>query len=203
MTIHDVIQGTEDWHWLRMGRIGSSEASVLLVDGKSKSGLGTGAISLLFEKAAEILTGEVGTDYISEDMQRGSELEPFAVKEYENQLLQKVDRIGYVSDGDYFGYSPDGFIGDDGLTEFKCPSAKEFVRYAITKEVKKEYIGQMQWGLWITKRKWIDYVVFHPDFEKNLIVTRFYPDPVIQEKLTISSNMFVSSMEKILEKMRK
>lgn len=202
MTIHDVIQGDQEWYELRLGRIGSSEAACLLVDGKSKSGLGTGAITLLFKKANEILTGEIESGYTSDDMEEGKENEPIARRRYEDSRFTKVQTVGYVSNGDYIGYSPDGFVADDGLIEIKCPGGPAFIRYAITKELKKPYYAQMQWGMWLTGRKWCDFVVYNPDFENDLIVTRIFPDPEIHEKFEAITKAFIVSLEKTISRMR-
>jgi hypothetical protein len=34
----------------------------------------------------------------------------------------------------------------------------------MTGEINRDYVAQMQWGLWITGRKWCDHIVYNPDF---------------------------------------
>ncbi len=204
MKIHaDILQGSEDWFDLRLGRIGSTDASCLVVVGKSKSTLGTGAITMLYEKSAEIITGEHKNHYRSEAMDRGSELEPVARREYEDRELKKVKEAGYISKGDYFGYSPDGLIGDNGLVEIKCPEGPEFVRYSITNKISKAYYAQVQWALWISAREWCDFVVFNPDFPNNMIVNRITLDKDMQERFDKASEEFNKSLSKILERLRR
>jgi hypothetical protein len=35
----------------------------------------------------------------------------------------------------------------------------------------------------ITKRKWWDYVLYNPNYEKSLIITRIYPDEEFINKI--------------------
>lgn len=37
----------------------------------------------------------------------------------------------------------------------------------------------------ITERKWWDLAIYNPNFDRNLLVFRIYPDMVMQEKLTL------------------
>ena len=111
ITIHtDIHQRSEEWHEIRLGRIGGSESNVLSVKGKSESGLGAAAFTLLYEKAYEIIQEEpVKENIVTFAMQRGMDLEPEAIHEYELSKMVKVDQVGYIlnSDYKYAGYSPD------------------------------------------------------------------------------------------------
>ncbi len=51
------------------------------------------------------------------------------------------------------GASPDGFVGDDGLIEIKCPQSINHLRFFIDDNIKPEYSAQMQFqmGLYGTK----------------------------------------------------
>ena len=120
---NDIYQRTEEWHNIRLGRVGGSESSVLSVKGKSESGLGAAAFTLLYEKAYELIQEEpVKENIVTFAMQRGMDLEPEAIHEYELSKMVKVDQVGYIlnSDMKYAGYSPDGLVGEDGLIEVKC-----------------------------------------------------------------------------------
>ena len=205
MIIHyEIEQGSEEWFDMRLGRLGSSEASVLLVEGKSESGLGTGAITLLVKKISESITGEfASSDYKSPDMEHGNEYEPFARSAYENIKFEKTTRVGYVSKSDHFGYSPDDFVGDDGLVEYKCLSGPEFVRYSLFGVIDKKHLAQMQWGLWMTKRKWCDYVVYHPDFLNRCVIKTVLPDPAKQATFDKMAHVFEEEVKKGILKMNK
>ena len=196
----NIIQGSEEWHDIRIGRIGGSEAAALLVNGKSAHGLGTAAVSLIYEKVGELFAGP-SLVYENYAMQRGNELEPRAREAYETATFTDVQACGYVQVGDYFGYSPDGLIGQEGLIEIKCPLAPEFVRFAHTGEIDPKHIAQMQWGLWITGREYCDYIMHHPDFFEHTIILRVLPDPAIHAKFQSASEAAEKLIREILEKL--
>jgi exodeoxyribonuclease (lambda-induced) len=79
---------------------------------------------------------------------------------------------------DFYGYSPDGLVGDDGLVEYKCPNQKTHTKYLYGNKLPTEYIAQVQGGLYVSKRKWCDFVSFHPNFidDKKLFIIRVYRD---------------------------
>lgn len=177
MMIHtDIRQGTEEWLQLRAGRVGGTTCAALLTNGKGKNGLGVGAMSLVYKKAAEYITGPEEDAYISPAMQRGTQLEPIARRRYEQDHFCTVQEVGYISEGHYLGVSPDGLIGGDGGLEIKCPGAAEFLRFFDTRKMDKKYYTQVQWSLYISRRKWWDFAYFHPEMPTDLIVERFEPD---------------------------
>jgi exodeoxyribonuclease (lambda-induced) len=159
-----------------LGRIGGSESNVLTVKGKSDHGLGAGAITLMYEKLFEIKTGQPAKDvFVTDAMQRGIDLEMDAIYEYSQMEFKDVEECGYITNSDliYAGYSPDGLVGEDGLIEVKCPGSIEYMRIVLGGEIPGKYYCQMQWGMFISERKWCDYVVYNPDYEpKPLVVQR-------------------------------
>jgi hypothetical protein len=58
------------------------------------------------------------------------------------------------------GYSPDGFVGAEGLVEIKCPKTATHLKYLRDGRLPAEYIGQCVHGLWIAGRSWIDFVSY-------------------------------------------
>ena len=201
---NDIHQRSEEWHNIRLGRVGGSESSVLSVKGKSESGLGAAAFTLLYEKAYEIIQEEpVKENIVTFAMQRGMDLEPEAIHEYELSKMVKVDQVGYIlnSDFKYAGYSPDGLVGEDGLIEVKCPGNSEFMRQIITNEIPKQYFCQMQWGMFISGRKWCDYVVYNPDYHKSpLYIDRVDRIEKTIETLKANYLAFESELDAILER---
>jgi len=201
---NDIHQRSEEWHNIRLGRVGGSESSVLSVKGKSESGLGAAAFTLLYEKAYELIQEEpVKENIVTFAMQRGMDLEPEAIHEYELSKMVKVDQVGYIlnSDYKYAGYSPDGLVGEDGLIEVKCPGNSEFMRQIITNEIPKQYFCQMQWGMFISGRKWCDYVVYNPDYHKSpLYIDRVDRIEKTIETLKANYLAFESELDAILER---
>src|SRR5699024_11396879 len=72
------------------------------------------------------------------------------------------------------GYSPDGLVWHDGLLEIKAPGPKEHLRTIITDAVPAVYIWQVQVGLFVTGRSWLDFVSYCPGMD--LFVRRVRPD---------------------------
>lgn len=113
-------------------------------------------------------------------LNRGHELERLARMAYEDKHASFVTEAGIcVLDSGPFGYSSDGLVDDDGLIEIKAPiDGSKIVQMWQTGDV-SEYIHQMQGGLWITGRKWCDFIMYVPDLAaagKDLFVKRIYRD---------------------------
>lgn len=198
ITYHrDIAQGSDEWHELRAGRITGTDAETLLINGKN--GFSAGQQTLLYKKAAEFITGPELNGFTNYAMQRGTELEPYARMEYESKTWNHVEQVGFVSAGDYLGFSPDGIIGEDGLIEIKCPMGPEFVRFVDTKEIPKAHYAQMQWGMFLTGRKWCDYVVFNPDFKPaELHIVRVDWDADTFSEFNRKATAFVAELDRVL-----
>ncbi|KAJ8964170.1 hypothetical protein NQ314_005080 [Rhamnusium bicolor] len=61
----------------------------------------------------------------NDSTQYGQEHEPFAKRQFEEELKLKVDECGFFIDPEDFflGASPDGLVGSDAIIEIKCPKA--------------------------------------------------------------------------------
>ncbi len=112
-------------------------------------------------------------------LDRGHELEADARIAYEARTGFLVEEVGFVMTDDHkFGYSTDG-QPEDGLIEIKCPiDTQKILAMWETGDV-SEYIHQMQGGLWITNRKWCDFLMYAPALKsvgKDLFVKRIMRD---------------------------
>jgi hypothetical protein len=63
-------------------------------------------------------------------------------------------------DGFRIGYSPDGLVGDDGLIEVKAPRQKTHLATVVADEVPLYHVAQLQAGLLVSGRAWIDFVSY-------------------------------------------
>lgn len=193
MKIHnDITQGTPEWHALRNGRFTCSDGQAISTNGK-------GLETLAFEKCAEIVTGKSKEFYVNDSMERGSELELLARNAYEIETGLSVKQVGFVEYSKYVGGSPDGMINDDGLMEVKCPTSRVFVEYLYYKKIDPKYHYQMQMQMYITDRKWCDYVVYNPDFPKPLIITRVERNEDDIKKLVEGIAKGVEKIQEILK----
>lgn len=196
MKIYDKIeQGTPEWLMLRLGKFTASDAQAIASNGK-------GLETLVFEKAAEILTGKLKDEYTNADMDRGNELEEQARNEYELATGVVVKRVGFIEKSERVGCSPDGLIGEDGLQEIKCKNDANFARYMFDKIIDPAHIWQMQMQLLISERQYCDYVVFNPNFPTSVIVTKVVRDEIAIEKLRIGLEEAQEKLDNVLAKIK-
>src|SRR5690606_31337845 len=73
----------------------------------------------------------------------------------------EVEQVGFMRRGDV-GYSPDGIIGDDGLLEIKTKAYPLHLDCLLKDEVPAEHMAQIQGGLWVSGRQWLDFVSYSP-----------------------------------------
>lgn len=167
----DLEQGSDEWREIRLGKFTGSTASVILTNGKSADGLGSGVSTLIYKNASELITGSEGDSFQGNaHTERGNACEPLALQMYEEATWSNVKRCGFIELNHYIGYSPDGVVGEDGLIECKSPDNKEYLRLFFERETLKQaavdskYIAQMQFGLWVTGRQWCDNIYFNAAF---------------------------------------
>jgi predicted phage-related endonuclease len=103
-------------------------------------------------------------------MEWGVETEPLARAAYEVATGNLVDQVAFVDHPTikWFGCSPDGLVGDDGLVEIKCPQSTTHLEYLEADQPPKKYIPQMMAQMACTGRKWCDFVSFDPRLPDGL-----------------------------------
>lgn len=147
---------------------------------------------LVASLVAERLTGH-GDDsaFMSNDMWRGVVEEPRAVERYAETTGADVTTCGLMIRDDWgfsIGYSPDGLVGDDGLLEVKAPRAKNQILTVISGEVPAYNIAQIQCGLLVSGRKWLDFIPWYGGLP--LWTKRVYPDPAWQAAIVNAARAF-------------
>lgn len=171
-------QGTPEWLAVRIGKLTASDAQAIASNGK-------GLETLVFEKVAEIMTGKPKDSYTSTDMERGNELEAMARNAYELETGRLVKQVGFIEQDERVGCSPDGMVEEDGLAEIKCKNDSNFVRFIFDNKIDPAHEWQMQYQMWVTGRKWVDYVLFNPNFKNPIIITRVMRDEAKIAKIEI------------------
>lgn len=167
MRLIECEQGSEEWLKARLGVPSASNFSKLIT---MKGTLSTQAKAYVDALVAETITGESTYVKVTDAMQRGTELEPYARERYFYETGNSVDEVGFCLHDDYqAGASPDGLIGEDGGLEIKCPLGGTMVSYLRVGRLPSKYWQQVQGCLHITGRKWWDFMAYHPDM-KPLIV---------------------------------
>jgi|TARA_R100000479_G_scaffold172357_1_gene116877 hypothetical protein len=166
MRIIEAEQGTDEWLMARLGcPSGSGFSKLITAQGKESTSRATYVNALIAEK----VIGEPPPVWENEWMIRGRELEPDARAFYEFERRCTVREVGFCKHDDYeCGISPDGLVTDGGL-EIKCPAPATHVKYFRAGKLPSEYKAQVQGCLWITKRKWWDFLSYHPSLPPMLI----------------------------------
>lgn len=168
MKIHDVIQGTSQWLQLRSGIPTSSNFDRIITPKTFQPS--TQCEKYMFSLIAERLMGHPCIEFTSPWMERGSTLESEAVTYYEWQRDSKTTPIGFVTnDDETVGTSPDRFVNDDGLLEIKIPKEATHVGYLIKHQIDADYYPQVQGQLWLTERRWLDLLSYHPEMPAAIV----------------------------------
>ncbi len=143
--------------------------------------------------AAERITGWVEETPISDAMWRGIEDEPRAREAYALNYAP-VTEVGFITNdtwGPRIGYSPDGLVGDDGLIEIKSRTPKRHVQTVLSGAVPPEVMPQLQCGLLVSGRSWIDYISFcggMPLWPKRVWPDRRWFDAIITATRQFEAN---------------
>lgn len=180
-------QNSDEWYKIRSGHVTASCFGDVLTSARSKSqDFSASAMTYMLELVAEHLTGSPAEQVIARPLQWGHDNEPYA-RELYCWKHGEVDEVGfYTLDGEkWIGCSPDGFVGSDGIVQIKCPyTSKEHVRTMLNNKVPDDYWEQVQGELWVTGRKWLDYVSYDPRMPKDLRmhVIRVEADPDFTSK---------------------
>ena len=177
-TFPRIVQGTDEWLELRRGLLTASTVGQLITPKTIQVSNTAKTRMIIYKLVAETITGEVEESPVSWDMMRGTLDEPFA-RQYYAENYAPVTELGFMRltvpgrDGYQLGYSPDGLVGDEGLIEIKSRAPKKHLQTVLSQEVPAENMAQLQAGLLVSGRDWIDYVSFCGGMP--LWVKRVYP----------------------------
>lgn len=194
MKIHtEFSQLSEDWFAFKLGKFGASDAQAIANNG-------AGLTTLVYEKVAERLTGKAKEGYSNEAMLDGIEREANARNLYELEKGVSCQQAGLIELNDFVVASPDGLVGEDGLIEIKNPLAANYVKYLYKGEIDTKYIWQTQMQLFVSGRKWVDFIVCHIDFPKPIHITRIERDQEKIAKIEAGLTQGQKMIQEILEK---
>jgi hypothetical protein len=138
--------------------------------------------------------------YISDDMLRGHEDEIEARIRYAENFAP-VTECGFVTNDDHgfvIGYSPDGLVDYDGLIECKSRRQKYQVETILADRVPEEYMLQIQTGLLVTRRKWLDFVSYCAGLP--MFVKRVFPDARYQDAIIAAATDFERRLQEAHQK---
>lgn len=138
----------------------------------------------------------------SKATEHGIENEGQAVWRYQEVSGNKVEYVNrFIQSGDWIGGTPDGYVGEDGIIEVKCPfNGGNHLRTLLTKEVyNTDYIYQIQGYLWLSNRKWCDFITYDPDMPQplDIAIVRLERDEYIIEAIQTIINQVIEKINKI------
>lgn len=157
----ELIQGTEEWKSARCGSLGASRVADAIA--RTKTGYGASRANLMAEILSERLTGVPAETYVNAAMQRGTDKEPDARSAYEFRYSCDVQQVGLIRHPKIKGAhaSPDGFVGELGMVEFKCPNTATHIETLLGGSIAGKYVTQCQWQMaCCSERQWVDWVSF-------------------------------------------
>lgn len=178
-------QGSDEWFQNRCGAITGSmfaECRKRLKSGPNKGDFSKAGHDYAFKLAVERLSGQLLDDQQFDPWQakRGRELEPEARLAYEEREGTMVEQTGLALTEDrLFGASVDGLIDEDGSIEIKCFLAPSKLAPILLSGDIGDCMDQVQGGMFITGRKWTDFILYCPALEcvgKDLTVIRINRD---------------------------
>ena len=157
-----IIQGSPEWFALRVGKVTASRVADVIA--KTKTGWGASRANYMAELIAERLTGEPAEKYTNAAMAWGTEKEPDARAAYEFFRDAHVVEVAFIDHPviGMTGASPDGFVGDHGLVEIKCPNTATHLDTLLSQSIPGRYVTQMLWQMACTGRQWCDFVSYDP-----------------------------------------
>lgn len=164
MTVtHNAEQGSLAWLESRAGCITASrakDARSRLKNGKPSSAMEKYAKQVAVERIARV---PVEDFFVTKAMKFGTEQEPLARQKYEMVTGAFVEEAGFITTDDgLFGFSSDGLIGEDGGVEIKTLVSTERIVDLIGARDIEDFADQVNFGLWLSNRKWCDVVLWAP-----------------------------------------
>lgn len=201
MEMSDPGKESDEWAQSRLGKLTASRMADAIA--KTKAGWSTSRQKYMIELMAERFTGMSADAYLNSAMLWGIETEPAARAAYEAQSGYPVIKAPFVDHPviPMSGCSPDGFAGDDGLVEIKCPETRTHVANLINKIIPDNYVIQMQWQMACTGRQWCDFCSFDPRMpaKLRLSITRVKRDDKLIAGLQKLAIDFLNELDRTVE----
>lgn len=203
---NEIVQGSPEWFMQRLGCATGSNFDACLAQGKGTAEAATRA-QYRVRLAVERITGKVmESGFKSAAMDHGTEHEPFARMLYEARTGNFVEEVSFIRHEFLMaGVSPDGLVGDKGMTEFKCPSPAVHMGYlTLVDKPPAAYKWQVYGQMWVTKRDWVDFASYNPLFPESLQlhIVRVYRDEALINELADGVTKFLYDVEKTVKEIQ-
>ena len=194
-------QGSEAWLQARCGLLTASEVKLIVTEKTMKAASNDKERAHLYELLAQRVNKYVEPHFFSFDMERGHSDEVEARIVYDANYAETSTDIAFMTNnrwGFTLGYSPDGLVGDDGAIECKSRRQKFQMQTILEGVVPSEYAMQLQTGLLVSEREWIDFISYSGGMP--MYVQRVYPDDAVREAIVNIAGAFEARIADALAK---
>lgn len=186
MKILNVEQGTPEWHEQRFGCVTGTRLQSALgasySKAKNKWTLGKKDVqnTLMYELISERMSQNEIFELNVAHMERGNELEPFAVNSSGEARGITFDTCGMLESEAISGFkfSPDAVHYNNGIItgglETKCPNGKKHIEYLLLDRVPPEYFWQVNAPFLMSKKiEWWDFASYDDrNYQRELFIIR-------------------------------
>ena len=186
-------QGSEEWLRQRLGIITASEMKLILTP-TLKAANNDKTRQHIYTLLSQRITDHIEPQYIGDDMLRGMEDE-ITARDLYSEHYGSVKECGFVTrqiGNVTVGYSPDGLVFEDGGIEVKSRLPKYQVQTIVENEIPLEFWLQLQTGLFVTQREWIDFISYSgglPMFVKRMLPIPTYQDAIMGAVIALEEKL--------------
>ena len=196
MKIIDCDQRSPEWHQARSGVPSASEFDKIVTSDGSPS---KQRQKYMYELVGQKLGALPEESYTNKAIENGILREADAREMYSRDV-KPVIQVGFCLADEGWGCSPDGFVGEDGLIEIKCPILSTHIEYLIKQKLPTDYVQQVQGQMLVTGRKYNDFISYYPGLKP--LVVRCYRDEVFISRLRSELLKFIQELNELTEKLK-
>lgn len=164
-------QNTPEWLGLKHGVLSASTFKNIITPSKLELSKAKDTVLFYDEILGQRIDPFVESGFDDYNMRRGHEDEPYAADQYADEYGGDVKHCGFVINkalGFKLGFSPDRLVGKDGFIEIKSKNRNRQVKTILDhvcgrlpdEIIPNEHMMQVQAGLFVTERKWCDFISF-------------------------------------------
>lgn len=193
------------WASARCGCVTASRIADILA--KTKSGPSASRANYCAELVVERLTGAPYPSCVSAAMQHGLDTEAEARAAYafhHDAVIEPAALIFHPSLAKAAA-TPDGFIGEDGLVEFKCPLPATHIATLLGRSVSGAYVNQVQFQMSCTGRAWCDWVSYDPRMPEDmrLFVKRIPRNDDMIREVDLAVEVFLGEVDEMVARLQR
>ena len=176
--------GSKEWLEKRKDFITATDLPVIM--GVSK-----------FKKIEDLYWEKKGAKetFVSGLMKRGTELEPEALRYFEDHMNELFVPMFVISKKiPWAAATLDGWNPDGTFVEINCPGEKDH-QSAIKGIVPKHYYPQVQWQMMVTDEDKMYYCSYHPDHETKGVIFSVARDQKYIDKMLVKAEEFYKILQ--------